>query len=235
MWSRQPLLRIMVIAALATGGSAARAAPVSADGAPSTPIAPVPVSVPPRPTPPAVVAPARPTARRHAPAPRRKTSVQRIRLASTPPPAPAAAPAPSSCEAVIAGVEWPPKWQARCAGARTGILGLTDPAGTSTLYVRPGESSSFMRVVALHEAGHAWDFARLDAGKISRWCAARGCDAAHFFSGGASGPGWHEPGGAEDWAASWDYCHGGEYHRSYTGFGPPNASQCSLQNTLTGA
>ena len=110
---------------------------------------------------------------------------------------------------------------------------MTDPAGSTTLYVRPGQSPSFLHVVALHEAGHAWNLARLDNGKIARWCAARGCDAAHFFSGGASGPGWHEPGGAEDWAASWDSCHGGEYHRSYLGLGPPTASQCALQNTLT--
>jgi hypothetical protein len=121
----------------------------------------------------------------------------------------------------------------RCAGARPGILGLTDPAGSTTLFVRPGQSLSFLKVVALHEAGHAWNLARLDGGKIARWCAARGCDAVHFFSGGASGPGWREPGGAEDWAASWDACHGGEYHRSYLGLGPPTAAQCTLQNTLT--
>jgi hypothetical protein len=123
----------------------------------------------------------------------------------------------------------------RCAGARPGILGLTDTAGkTTTLYVRPEESPSRLRVVALHEAGHAWDLARLDNAKIAQWCAARGCDAAHFFSGGARGSGWAEPGGAEDWAASWDSCHGGEYHRSYLGLAPPTAAQCALQNTLTG-
>ncbi|MDQ1521328.1 MAG: hypothetical protein QOI55_2401, partial [Actinomycetota bacterium] len=70
---------------------------------------------------------------------------------------------------------------------------MTDPAGSTTLYVRPGQSLSFLRVVALHEAGHAWNLATLDNDKIARWCAARGCDAGHFFSGGASGPGWHEP------------------------------------------
>jgi hypothetical protein len=100
--------------------------------------------------------------------------------------------------------------------------------------VRANETDAFLRVVALHEAGHAWDFARLSPDKITMWCANRGCDAAHFFSGGASGPGWHEPGGAEDWAAVWDACHGGEYHRAYLGFAPPTRAQCQLQNALVG-
>ena len=43
-----------------------------------------------------------------------------------------------------------------------------------------------------------------------------------------------EPGGAEDWAASWDACHGGEYHRSYLGLPPPSAALCALQNALVG-
>jgi hypothetical protein len=141
---------------------------------------------------------------------------------------------PTSCAAVVASVVWPPAWRAICAGGRAGILGLTAPSGTTTLYVRPGESGAYLRVVALHEAGHAWDFARLDAAKIAEWCAARGCNAAHFFSGGASGAGWSEPGGAEDWAASWDVCHGGEYHRSYLGLAPPSSAQCTLQNALVG-
>jgi hypothetical protein len=91
-----------------------------------------------------------------------------------------------------------------------------------------------LRVVALHEAGHAWNLARLDNRKIAEWCAARGCETARFFAGGASGPGWREPAGAEDWAASWDSCHGGMYHRSYLGLAAPTAAQCALQNTLTG-
>jgi hypothetical protein len=232
MWSRQPALRVLVIGVLLIGGNLAFAAPVSADGAPSTRASvPTPPSALHRPSP----APARPAARKKVSVSHKRTAVQKVRRWATTQPAPTAVPAaPSGCEAVVAGIAWPPKWQVRCAGARPGILGLTDPAGITTLYVRPGQSSSFLRVVALHEAGHAWDFARLDPGRISRWCGARGCDAAHFFSGGASGPGWHEPGGAEDWAASWDYCHGGEYHRSYLGFGPPTADQCALQNTLTG-
>lgn len=141
---------------------------------------------------------------------------------------------PTTCAEVVSSVVWPAGWQTICAGPRSGILGLTSPNKTTTLYVRSGESGSFMRIVALHEAGHAWDFARLDSNKIAQWCAARGCDAAHFFSGGAQGAGWSEPGGAEDWAASWDACHGGEYHRSYLGYTSPTATQCALQNTLVG-
>ena len=114
------------------------------------------------------------------------------------------------------------------------MLGLTAPSGTTTLYVRPGESVSLLRSVALHEAGHAWNFSHLNPDKIAQWCSSRGCDAAHFFSGGARGAGWSEPGGAEDWAASWDVCHGGEYHRSYLGLAPPNPAQCALQNSLVG-
>ncbi len=129
---------------------------------------------------------------------------------------------------------WPAGWNTICAGPRSGLLGLTAPTGTTTLYVRAGESSAFMHVVALHESGHAWNFARLNPDKIAQWCTARGCDAAHFFSGGAQGAGWSEPGGAEDWAASWDACHGGEYHRSYLGLAPPGAALCALQNTLVG-
>ena len=143
--------------------------------------------------------------------------------------------APSGCTAIVAAIAWPPGWHVDCTGPRNGLLGLTNPNGTTSLYVRSGESDSYLRVVALHEAGHAWDFARLDSNKISQWCAARGCDAARFFSGGASGPGWSEPGGAEDWAAVWDECHGGSYHRSYTGLGAPTPSQCALQRTLVGA
>jgi hypothetical protein len=104
----------------------------------------------------------------------------------------------------------------------------------SDLYVRAGETMSRLRVVALHEAGHAWDFARLDPTRIARWCAVRGCDADRFFSGAVSSSGYAEPGGAEDWASSWDACHGGEYHRSYLGLGPPRPSDCALQNTLVG-
>jgi len=151
-----------------------------------------------------------------------------------PAPAPSETEAPASCASVIASVVWPAGWHAVCGGARVGILGLTGPNGVTTLYVRPGETATLMRTVALHEAGHAWDFTHLTPPKISQWCAARGCSAQYFFSGGASGAGWHEPGGAEDWAASWDACHGGTYHRSYLGLGPPTPSQCALQNALVG-
>src|SRR5262249_4847529 len=105
---------------------------------------------------------------------------------------------------------------------------------TTTLYIRVGETADKMRIVALHEAGHAWDLTRLTAPKIEQWCAARGCDAAHFFTGGATGPGWNEPGGAEDWAASWDACHGGSYHRAYLGLPAPTGALCALQNSLVG-
>ena len=96
----------------------------------------------------------------------------------------------------------------------------------------PMRVAALLRIVALHEAGHAWDFTHLTSPKIATWCATRGCAATGFFAGGATGNGWHEPGGAEDWAASWDACHGGSYHRSYLGLPPPIASQCALQNTL---
>ncbi|HTD49998.1 MAG TPA: hypothetical protein VK771_05325, partial [Acidimicrobiia bacterium] len=142
-------------------------------------------------------------------------------------------PAPTTpCAAVVATVIWPSTWHAICTGPRVGILGLTGPDGITRLYVRPGESWALLRIVALHEAGHAWDFTHLTSAKIVTWCAARGCAAAVFFAGGATGSGWHEPGGAEDWAASWDACHGGSYHRSYLGLPPPIPSQCGLQNSL---
>ena len=156
------------------------------------------------------------------------------KVAASKPAAAFAVTAPTDCAAVVASVVWPPAWRAICAGGRPGLLGLTSPTGTTTLYVRPGESGAFLRVVALHEAGHAWNFAHLDPTKIAAWCKARGCDATHFFAGGAQGAGWSEPGGAEDWASSWDACHGGEYHRSYLGLAPPSAAQCTLQNTLVG-
>jgi hypothetical protein len=138
---------------------------------------------------------------------------------------------PTGCTGIIGGIVWPPAWRVRCAGHRPGLLGSTN-AGVTTLFVRTGETPSRLRVVALHEAGHAWDLARLNQTSIERWCAERRCDAPHFFSGGASGPGWYAPGGAEDWAASWDACHGGEYHRSYIGLAAPTPSQCAMQNTL---
>ena len=139
---------------------------------------------------------------------------------------------PTMCEAVVATVAWPRGWRKVCTGSRPGLLGLTNPNGFTTLYVRPDESLATMHVVALHEAGHAWDFARLDPARIARWCAQRGCDAAHFFSGGSGGVDWAQPGGAEDWAAVWDACHGGEYHRSYLGLAVPAAADCARQNAL---
>jgi hypothetical protein len=135
---------------------------------------------------------------------------------------------------VIASIIWPAGWHASCAGPRAGILGLSGPGPTTTLYIRPGETAYKMRIVALHEAGHAWDLTKLTPAKIQQWCAARGCDAARFFTGGAQGAGWSEPGGAEDWAAAWDACHGGEYHRSYIGLPGPTGAQCALQNALVG-
>ena len=88
---------------------------------------------------------------------------------------------------------------------------------------------TWLRIVALHESGHAWDLARLDPTEISQWCRVRGCDASRFFSGGVSAD---QPGGAEDWAASWDACHGGTYDRSYLGLAGPTAAVCALQDTL---
>jgi hypothetical protein len=122
----------------------------------------------------------------------------------------------------------------QCNGPREGLLGATQPLGVTDLFVRADETMARLRVVALHEAGHAWDFARLGPARIARWCAVRGCDASTFFSGAVSREGWSEPSGAEDWAAAWDGCHGGEYHRSYMGFAAPLPSECALQNTLVG-
>src|SRR5262245_39035178 len=132
------------------------------------------------------------------------------------------APGPAGCPSVLGGIRWPGSWHVVCEGGRSGLLGLTYPSGTTYLYVRASESGSYLRIVALHEAGHAWDFARLNSAKIAQWCASRGCDAAHFFSGGGSSSGYREPGGAEDWASSWDACHGGSYHRSYLGLPAPS-------------
>jgi hypothetical protein len=147
---------------------------------------------------------------------------------------PAPARAPSTCAEVVAGIAWPHGWRVQCAGPRAGVLGTTEPSGVTTVFVRAGESMSWLRTVALHEAGHAWDFSHLDAARIAQWCTARGCDPARFFAGGASSAGWSEPGGAEDWASAWDACHGGEYARSYLGLPVPTAAQCDLQNALVG-
>jgi hypothetical protein len=140
----------------------------------------------------------------------------------------ALAAAPTTCAEVVGAVVWPPAWRVRCAGPRTGLLGATEHTRVTTLFVRTNEAMTQLRVVALHEAGHAWDFARLDAARIARWCAARGCDSAHFFSDAV----YRQPLGAEDWAASWDACHGGEYHRSYLGLAAPSPAQCVLQDVL---
>jgi hypothetical protein len=102
---------------------------------------------------------------------------------------------PTNCAVVIAGIVWPPSWRVVCAGARSGLLGSTDSAGVPTLFVWSNETAASLRIVALHESGHAWDLAKLDRAEIVAWCAARGCDAPRFFTGGASV---HEPGGAED-------------------------------------
>jgi hypothetical protein len=240
MWFGGPLAVVGLVVALAAADVvvAAEAGAVLAPRSPATAVVPIAAERPTRPT--------RPTAGTR----RVAVVVRKVRVRTPPPlppkPKPVAArrqvatpvttpvPPPTTCSAVVASVVWPPGWQAICAGGRAGLLGLTAPGGKTTLYVRPGESGSFLRVVALHEAGHAWDFARLDGSKIAQWCAARGCDAAHFFSGGAQGAGWSEPGGAEDWASSWDACHGGDYHRSYLGLAAPSGAQCTLQNSLVG-
>jgi hypothetical protein len=162
----------------------------------------------------------------------RQNVVTSTTRAPAPAPAPPAVSEPATCAEVVASVAWPPRWSVRCDGPRDGLLGLTAPAGVTDLFVRPDETMSRLRVVALHEAGHAWDLARLDPPRIAQWCAARGCDADRFFSGGVSSQGWAEPSGAEDWAASWDACHGGEYHRSYMGLAAPLPALCALQDTL---
>jgi hypothetical protein len=149
-------------------------------------------------------------------------------------PAPTIAPDPTTCAGVVAGIAWPPGWRVQCSGPRAGLLGATEPSGVSDLFVRSDESLSRLRVVALHEAGHAWDFARLDGARIATWCAVRGCEAREFFTGTVNSEGWSEASGAEDWAAVWGACHGGEYHRSYLGLESPRASDCALQNTLVG-
>jgi hypothetical protein len=98
--------------------------------------------------------------------------------------------------------------------------------------MRSGLSESFYVIVAGHEAGHAWDFTRLSPSDIATWCAARGCDAAHFFDGSVGGPGWVEAGGAEDWAEAWRICHGGVDFRNYIGLGWPSSALCALQLQL---
>jgi hypothetical protein len=87
-------------------------------------------------------------------------------------------------------------------------------------------------LIALHEAGNAWNFARLNTSDQVTWCAARGCDAAAFFAGPVHAEGWVEARGAEDWAEAWQACHGVAYDRSYLGLGPPTAALCALQRTL---
>ncbi len=123
-----------------------------------------------------------------------------------------------------------------CEGSRVGLLGLTHASPAwSAIYVRPYESTGLLHIVLLHEAGNAWDFARLSPrGGIDDWCAARGCNAAHFYVGGQVIGGANEAPGAEDFAASWNACHGGTYDRSYLGLPAPSAAQCALQNQLTG-
>src|SRR4051812_46015498 len=64
---------------------------------------------------------------------------------------------PTMCEAVVATIAWPRGWRTVCGAEREGLLGLTNPKGVSTFYVRADESLSTMHIVALHEAGHAWD------------------------------------------------------------------------------
>ena len=81
---------------------------------------------------------------------------------------------PTTCADVVTGIVWPRRWRVRCGGPRPGLLGLTSRTAVTVLFVRPSESMARLRVVALHEAGHAWDFARLDPARIRRWCAAAG-------------------------------------------------------------
>jgi hypothetical protein len=134
------------------------------------------------------------------------------------------------CAQAVAEVSWPPGWTVSCEGSRSGLLGLTNRQGTQ-LFMRSGLSEGFYVMVATHEAGHAWDLARLNPSDIATWCAARDCDAAHFFDG-PGGPGWSEPGGAEDWAEAWRICHGGSDMRNYIGLGSPSPDLCALQLRL---
>jgi len=131
----------------------------------------------------------------------------------------------------VAEVWWPPGWPVSCEGSRPGLLGLTNREGTH-LYIRSGVSVSYYAMVATHEAGNAWDFARLSAPDIATWCAARGCNASTFYAGPVGGPGWVDAGAAEDWAESWRICRGGTDMRNYIGLGPPSPQLCALQLQL---
>jgi hypothetical protein len=131
----------------------------------------------------------------------------------------------------VAQVWWPPNWPVSCEGSRPGLLGLTNREGTH-LYIRPGLSVSYYVMVATHEAGNAWDFARLSSADIATWCAARGCNGSAFYSGPVGGPGWVDAGAAEDWAESWRMCRGGTNMRNYIGLGPPSPQLCALQLQL---
>ena len=170
---------------------------------------------------------------------RPRAAVRSMSTTTTRPPAPlpttnapTAPTPPTDCASVVASIAWPEGWHTQCDGPRSEVLGLTDPDGTTTVYVRSGESVEMLEVVARHEAGHAWDFARLDPPKIALWCARRGCDAANFFRGGWNPAGWGEPPGAEDWASAWNACHGGRYDRSYLGLPAPTSDLCALQDAL---
>jgi len=186
----------------------------------------------PRPAP-GLPAPTITTSRRNSLPPTTRASDRAIPITAPPVTVPAipAVETRTGCTAVVGGVVWPPRWRVRCDGARLGLLGTTDRTRGTTLFVRTGEGVARLRVVALHEAGHAWDIARLDARRIARWCAARGCAPRRFFSDPTAKM---QPRGAEDWAASWDACHGGEYHRSYLGLAAPSPAQCALQDVLVG-
>jgi hypothetical protein len=132
-------------------------------------------------------------------------------------------------------VVWPNGWTVVCTGARAGLLGLTMQASRqSVLYVRFGESS-FLAHGAVARGGkrvglRAAGAERRDPALVR----GAGMQRLNLFSGGISIGGGNEAPAAEDWAASWSACHGGPYHRSYTGLGPPNAALCALQNELTG-
>jgi hypothetical protein len=157
---------------------------------------------------------------------------------TVPPPPPPPLPAPPSvtpaslCTNAVGSIAWPPGWRASCEGSRAGLLGLTSPAGTSQIFMRSEIPASRYLLIALHEAGNAWDLARLNASDRVTWCAARGCDAAAFFAGPVHAGGWIEARGAEDWAESWQACHGAAYDRSYIGLEPPTATLCRLQLAL---
>ena len=135
--------------------------------------------------------------------------------------------------AALLSVSLPSGWAMEFEPSHPTFAGTADSGRRMiTLYVSDRFRDETLLWVLYHEAGHAYDFASMNATDRQRWADARGYDADPWFPP----PGeldYDYPAG--DWAESFAHCRSGltGHYRSELA-GPPSSAQCDLMRDLAG-